>query len=172
MNQIRSRYLVAFVVLCLVVVIPLVVRTFIAPEAPVIEIIGLDGATRSVLQSDLDRLMVLERRGTYQNQFFNWRDEGVYRGVLLSDLLGGAAYETAVVVASDGYRSEIPRDRIEDPEYPMILALSFDGLESPEWADGPRIAVLPEDGDVSNEEYDAVSAGSFWVKNVARIVLE
>ena len=172
MKQIRVSYLIAFVALCLAVVIPVVVRMVAAPEVAVIEIEEADGSLRSITQSDLDGLTKLERRGTYQNQFFNWRDEGVYGGALLSDILGDAEYETAIVIASDGYRCEIPRFRIDDSEFPMILATSFDGLAIPDWSDGPRIAVLPEDGDVSNEEYDAVSAGSFWVKNVARIVLE
>jgi len=31
---------------------------------------------------------------------------------------------------------------------------------------------LPLDGNVSNEEYNALSAGSYWVKNVDRLVLK
>ena len=121
---------------------------------------------------DLEQLPQIERRGTYQNQFFNWKDEGVYRGPRLAVILGDTAYETAVVVAADGYRMGIPRARIENSEQPMVLALAMDGRYAPAWPDGPRIAVLPEDGDISNEEFDAVSAGSYWVKNVARIELE
>ena len=53
----------------------------------------------------------------------------------------------------------------------MILAYAYDGVEVPSWEMGFRIAVLPEDGNVGNEEYGATSAGSFWVMNVEQIVL-
>jgi hypothetical protein len=60
-------------------------------------------------------------------------------------------------------------DRLLDPEYPVVLAFSRDGQEPPAWEDGPQVAVLPQDGGVSNAEYGVDSAGAFWVKNVVRI---
>ena len=76
-----------------------------------------------------------------------------------------------IVIANDGYTIEVERCRVEDPDYPMILAYAYDGVEVPSWEMGFRIAVLPEDGTVSNEEYGVESAGSYWVKNVVRLVL-
>jgi hypothetical protein len=52
-----------------------------------------------------------------------------------------------------------------------VLSYAFDGVPVPTWSDGFRIVVLPLDGRVSNEEAQAVSAGSYWVRNVARIVI-
>jgi hypothetical protein len=124
----------------------------------------------------LDRLKsfpALSRRGTYQNQYGNWRDEGIYTGVRLVDLIGEEAeYERIRVVAEDGYEVQIERWRVEDPGYPIVLAYAFEGQETPAWLDGPRIAVLPEDGTVGNEEYGVDSAGSYWVKSVERIILQ
>jgi len=76
------------------------------------------------------------------------------------------------VAADDGYTVVIERARLEDPDYPVVLAFEMDGVSVPEWEDGYRIAVLPEDGSVSNEEFGVESAGSFWVKNVVRITLQ
>lgn len=67
---------------------------------------------------------------------------------------------------------EFSTDRLYDPDYLVVLAYALGGVEPPAWEDGLRIAVLPEDGDVSNAEYRTDSAGAFWVKNVARIVIE
>jgi hypothetical protein len=92
--------------------------------------------------------------------------------VRLADLIGDADYETIDVVARDGYRVSIERRRVEDPDYPVVLAYAKDGVAVPTWEDGFRIAVLPVDGRVSNEEYDAGSAGSYWVKKANRIVLQ
>jgi hypothetical protein len=169
----RRWYLVAFIALIAAVVTPFIVRLAMHADEPAVEIVSLDGITRKVPLSRMKQMVVLRRGGTYQNQFDNWRDQGTYTGVLLVDLIGSAVdYRSIRVVAADGYELSIERERIEDPDYPMILAYAFDGLEVPTWEIGFRIAVLPEDGDVSNAEYNAVSAGSFWVKNVVRIILQ
>jgi len=171
MKNVRRRYVVGLVLLCVMVVSPLVLRMTLSSEPPILWVVSASGE-RGLTMEDLERLPQIERRGTYQNQFSNWRDEGIYRGPRLAAILGDDAFDTAVIIASDGYRMEIPRVRVEDESHPMIVAITMDGRHPPAWADGPRIAVLPEDGDISNEEYDAVSAGSYWVKNVARIELE
>jgi hypothetical protein len=164
---------VAFIALIAAVVAPFIVRLALHADEPAVEIVSLDGITRKVPLSEMKRMPVLTREGTYQNQFDNWRDQGMYTGVRLTALLGSAGgYRSICVVASDGYELSIERERVEDLNYPMILAYAFDGLEVPTWEIGFRIAVLPEDGDVSNAEYNAVSAGSFWVKNVVRIILQ
>ena len=169
---IRTAYLVGFVALVVAVAAPIVVRWAIAPSGPSIEIVDVHGRVRTVAQKEIERLPRLCRRGSYENQFGNWRDEGEYCGVLLAELIGDEApYESVSVVAEDSYRVEIERWRIDDPAYPVVLAYSFDGLEPPDWPDGYRVAVLPEDGGVSNADYGVESAGSYWVKNVARLVL-
>jgi hypothetical protein len=169
---IRTAYLVGFLALVVAVAAPIVVRWAIAPSGPSIEIVDVDGRVRTVTQQEIERLPRLCRRGSYENQFGNWRDEGEYCGVHLAELIGDdAPYESVSVVAEDGYRVEIERWRIDDPAYPVVLAYSFDGFEPPDWPEGYRIAVLPEDGGVSNADYGVESAGSYWVKNVARLVL-
>lgn len=170
---IRTAYLIGFLALVVAVASPIVVRWAIAPSGPSIEIVGVDGRSRAVTRREIERLPRLCRRGSYENQFGNWRDEGTYCGVLLTELLGAEAdYASLAVIAEDGYRVEIERWRVEDPDYPVVLAFSFDGQFVPDWPDGYRIAVLPADGGVSNAEYGVESAGSFWVKNVARLVLQ
>ncbi|MDD5263752.1 MAG: hypothetical protein PHU43_02845 [Candidatus Bipolaricaulis sp.] len=170
MQNVRRGMLLALVVLTVSVAAPLVVRWALSPTGPAIEVVLPSGATRMVTLATLRRLPTLTRQGEYQNQFGNWRDAGVYSGVRLADLIGDADYETIDVVARDGYRVTIERARIESPDHPVVLAYAKDGVAVPAWEDGFRIAVLPEDGRISNEEYDAVSAGSFWVKNVVSIV--
>ncbi len=172
MQSVRRGMLLGLVVLTVAVAAPLVVRWALAPRGPAIEVVLPSGTTRIVTLGALRRLPGLTRQGEYQNQFGNWRDQGTYSGVRLIDLIEGADYETIDIVAADGYRVSIERRRVEDPDYPVVLAYAKDGVEVPGWEDGFRIAVLPEDGRVSNEEYDAVSAGSYWVKNVARLVVQ
>jgi len=169
MQNVRRGMLLALVVLTVSVAAPLVVRWALSPRGTAIEVVLPSGATRTVTLAALRRLPVVTRQGEYQNQFGNWRDAGTYSGVRLIELIGDAEYETIDVVARDGYRVAIERKRIEDPNYPVVLAYAYDGVEVPDWEDGFRIAVLPEDGRVSNEEYDAVSAGSYWVRNVSSL---
>jgi hypothetical protein len=164
--------LVGLTVLAAVVAAALAIRWALEPRGPVLQIVLLTGEERRVDLSQLRRLPVVSRRGESQNQYGNWRDAGTYTGVLLRDLLGVVAYEDVEVAGADGYRVTIERARVEDEEYPMVLAYAFNGVEVPAWTDGFRIVVLPDDGRVSNEEYEATSAGSYWVKNVNRIVLE
>jgi len=166
-------YLVAFFLLVIAIVTPVLVRIALHPQGPAVEIISSDGHRQTITLSQMKRLPVLKRKGAYQNQFGNWRDEGVYSGVRLTDLIGSDAnYAAICVIASDGYEIEIEQHRIEDPDYPMILAYALNGVEVPSWEPGFRIAVLPEDGAVSNEEYGVSSAGSYWVSNVTKITLK
>ncbi|MDD5219479.1 MAG: hypothetical protein PHV11_02780 [Candidatus Bipolaricaulis sp.] len=171
MQDVRRGMLVGLVLLTLAVVAPLVVRWALSPRGPAVEIELPSGATRTVPLSALRRFPTLTRQGEYQNQFGNWRDAGTYSGVRLSDLFAGVDYEAVEVVAEDGYRLSIERARVENPDYPIVLAYAKDGVAVPEWEDGLRIAVLPVDGRVSNDEYSAVSAGGYWVKNVARLIV-
>lgn len=168
----RPGYLIGFAALILAVVIPIVVQWSSAPIGASITLVAADGRERQISGREIEAMPRLCRRGSYENQFGNWRDEGEYCGVLLGEVIGSeAAYASVRVVAEDGYSVEIDRQRIEDADYPVVLAISFDGQAVPGWVDGYRIAVLPEDGGVSNADYRTDSAGSYWIKNVVRIVL-
>lgn len=171
-RRIRPACLIGFVVLIVAVVLPLAVRWAMDAGGPAVEIVDAAGRTRTVDLREMRALPELCRQGSYENQFGNWRDEGRYCGVLVSELLGAdAEYGAVSVVAQDGYRIDIERERIEDPAYPLVLAFSFEGRFVPDWSDGYRIAVLPPDGGVSNADYGVESAGSYWVKNVVRLAL-
>lgn len=172
-HRIRPAYLIGFLALIGAVVVPIVVRWAVVPSGPAIEIVDASGRGRTVTLREIESLPRLCRHGSYENQFGNWRDEGTYCGALLAGLVDGVAdYASILVVAEDGYRVEIERWRVEDPDYPVVLAFSFEGRSVPEWTDGYRIAVLPSDGGVSNADYGVESAGSYWVRNVVRLVLQ
>jgi len=169
---VRWLYRAGWAVLVLWIVVAAFLRIGPTETGPTITIVVLDGSERTVSLAEMKDLPQLSRHGIYQNQYDNWRDEGLYTGVRLADLIDRDAVYTSIrVVAKDGYQIVIERARVEDDAFPMILAYAFDGEEVPDWSDGPRIAVLPETGRVSNEAYGVVSAGSYWVKNVVRILL-
>ena len=161
----------AFVLLIAASVTPLIVQSLRSDTGPFIEIVDSSGVVRTISLSAMKTMAVLTHEGSYQNQYGNWRDEGDYSGVLLIDLLGNVSYGTIDVVADDGYRVTIDRSRVEDVDYPMILAYRMDDAEVPDWTDGFRIAVLPEDGGVSNADYGVESAGGYWVKRVVQLIL-
>ena len=161
-----------FVLLIAACLAPLVVRSLIPDGGPSIEIVDPSGDVRRITLTDMKKKMLLIREGNYQNQYGNWGGQGTYSGVLLTDLIGDHVYTSLEVVAEDGYRMTIDRGRVEDSEYPMVLAFRMNGVEVPDWEDGFLIAVLPEDGGVSNADYRVESAGSYWVKQVSRLVLQ
>lgn len=161
-----------FVLLIAACVAPFVVRNLIPEAGPSIQIVEPSSAVRTIALSEMKKMPLLTREGKYQNQYGNWSNQGTYSGVLLTDLIGDHVYTSLDVVAEDGYRMTIERWRVENSEYPMILALRMDGIEVPDWEDGFLIAVLPEDGGVSNDDYDVESAGSYWVKQVSRLVFQ
>jgi len=162
----------AFVLLIAACVTPLAVRSLLPETGPFIHVEAADGVVRMITLSEMKKMPVLTREGSYQNQYDNWQDQGAYSGVLLTDLIGNHAHVTMDVVAEDGYRVTIDRGRIEDSDYPMVLSFRMNGDEVPGWEDGFRIAVLPEDGGVSNADYGVESAGSYWVKRVSRLILK
>ena len=174
MNGARWRRvcLLSFIVLALAIVAAALIREVGGRRGPTVLVDSGTDRTRTVNLGQMKALPILSRSGCYENQLGNWRDAGVYAGVRLSDLLGeGVDYVSLLVTAKDGYALELERERVEDQEYPIVLAYAFNGVEVPAWQDGFRLAVLPEDGSVSNAEYRAPSAGAFWVKNVVRITV-
>jgi len=163
---------ISFVVLVGACIVPLVVRSLLQQDGPSIQVEMADGSVRAITLFQMKELPFLTRDGSYQNQYGNWRDHGTYSGVLLSDLVQDHDYSSLEAVAEDGYRVTIARSRVEDSDYPMVLAFRMDGVDVPDWSDGFRIAVLPEDGGVSNVDYEAESAGSYWVSHVIRLILQ
>ena len=161
----------AFVLLILACVTPLVVRSLRSNSGPILKLVDVSGDIRTVSLAEMKTMSVLTRAGSYQNQYGNWRDDGIYSGVLLMDLIGEAAYAAIEIVADDGYRVTVERRRVQDVDYPMVLAFSMDGVELPLWEEGFRVAILPEDGGVSNDDYGVDSAGSYWVMRVSRLIL-
>jgi len=160
----------AFVLLIAACITPLVVQSLSSEPEPFIEIVDA-GGIRTIALSEMKTMSVLTRSGSYQNQYGNWRDDGIYSGVLLMDLIGEVVYTMIDVVADDGYRVTIEGSRVQDVDYPMVLAFRMDEVDVPEWEDGFRIAILPEDGSVSNDEYGVESAGSYWVMRVRQLIL-
>jgi len=163
---------VAFAVLIAACIAPLVIRSLRPEGGPSIQIVTASGAVRTITLSEMKKMPVRTGEGGYQNQYGNWHDQGTYSGVLLTDLIEDHRYATLEVVAEDGYRMTVERWRVEDSEYLMLLAFRMDEIEVPDWEDGFRIAVLPEDGGVSNADYGVESAGSYWVKRVSRLILQ
>jgi len=172
-RSIRWGYLVIWVGVIALVVLVAFLRRPGEGVGPSILLVLPDQSIRTFDLSAIARMPSITREGEYQNQYGNWRDAGVYTGVVLVDLIGSDVdYRTTRVIAEDGFTATIDRGRVESTRFPMVLAYEMDGIRVPAWSDGYRIAVLPEGGRISNAEYDATSAGSYWVKNVVRIELQ
>jgi hypothetical protein len=161
----------AFIVLALACIAPFAIRSLLTSPGPSVRVVMPDGDARTITLSDMKRLPVLTREGMAQNQYGLWRDQGLYSGTALTNLTAGIDFASIDVVAADGYRVTLEAWRVEDPEYPVVLAFGMDGIDVPEWEDGFRLVVLPVDGDVSNAEYGVESAGSYWVKRVVELVV-
>ena len=168
---IRRGPLAAFALLTVAVVAGFVLRRALAPRIPGIEIVDLRGEVRFITLREIRSHDGIERRGSYQNQFGNWGGDAVYSGVRLRDLLPEGP-EGVAVIAADGYEVRFTIEQVSDDAYPVALVLCVDGICMPDLDEGFRIAVLPEDGGVSNQEYGVDSAGSYWVRDVVRLQLE
>lgn len=140
---------------------------------------------------ELDRLAVLEKELSFQNQLGNFAGKGLYRGVPVTTLIeqagGMEPDETLMVYALDGYAQAFAYGNVypescgwEERQGTMALAVEFNGLPVPEWQDGYRIAFFPEDGVYDNEDCALTSAGGQgwhlyesaggrWVKTVVRL---
>ncbi len=146
--------------------------------------------TEDVSMNDLEDMTYIEGVSEYQNRFNNWRGLGTYGGVPLDelvDLVGGMEPgDFMTVIASDGYTQNLSYSQVYaegdclEIQGRAILAYKYNGTQVPDWADGPCIAVLPDDEAFSNDDFNATtssapefasstSAGSIWVKNVERI---
>ncbi|TFF86996.1 hypothetical protein EU519_00065 [Candidatus Thorarchaeota archaeon] len=139
---------------------------------------------------DLMGLPAIEGFSSFQNQLDNWRGQGVYIGVKISDLLalvGGMMPENTLrVIANDGYSQDFcygnvfPNESWYQLQGEMALAYSYNGTTVPDWSSGLRVIMLPPDGQYSNDDclqtsapgmgcQVYVSAGSRWVRYAQRI---
>lgn len=139
---------------------------------------------------DLLRLNLTEGFSSFQNERLNWGGQGTYRGVTIShlvELVGGIGPNDIVrVTALDGFTQDFcygnlyPNTSWFDLQGHMILAFEFNGDRVPDWRDGMRIAMLPEDSAYSNEDCLQTSApgmgcdtypsaGARWVRSVSKI---
>lgn len=149
--------------------------------------------TVNVSISDLLSMSTVEGNSSYQNQLGNFADTGNYKGVLVRDLVylvgGMSENNTLTIEASDsyiqeyGYRNVYTNETYQQVQGDMILAIEYKGLKVPAWPDGPRIAMLPEDGIYNNSNCKTTSypnqgyntypsAGARWIKNVVKITVE
>jgi DMSO/TMAO reductase YedYZ molybdopterin-dependent catalytic subunit len=149
-------------------------------------------SARNYTLSELKEMTYLEQESSFQNSFGNWRGNGTYRGVQLSSLadeVGGmAAGDIMTIEASDGYAQNLSYYQVyPDASYQaiqgrIVLAYMFNSSLVPDWADGPMIAVLAPDHAFSNVDLNqtvdrdpefagTTSAGSIWVKNVAKMTI-
>lgn len=141
---------------------------------------------------DILSMTLVEDYSSFQNKFGNWRGQGIYKGVRVSDLLGlvdGISQDDNVTIYStDGYNQTYCYNNVYNAwsntslQGEMILAYSYNGTMMLEWENGPMIVFLPPDGAYSNQDcldtscpeqgcHIYPSAGSRWVKNVTKIVV-
>ena len=160
-------------------------------SSPSVEVSGKWGNITLQLE-DLKQMNWVEAYSAFQNFYGNWRGQGTYRGVAVSDVIGlvGGMEPTDIIVveALDGYTQAFCQSNVypdtswHDAQGLMILAFMFNGTSVPEWSDGFRMAFLPPDGAYSNDDclYTSclgqgcslyLSGGSRWISNVARIVV-
>ncbi|TFG31811.1 hypothetical protein EU527_11520 [Candidatus Thorarchaeota archaeon] len=156
-------------------------------EAPSIsrDRVVIRGAVEDITFSleDLSQLPSIQGYSSFQNQYDNWRGQGVYIGILLSnlvELVGGMSTTDKLVVKSyDGYSQEFRHSNIYpnaswvEIQGPIILAYAYNDTFVLDWADGMRIVMLPPDGAYSNDDAiettesgNVSSAGARWVRFV------
>lgn len=150
----------------------------------------------TVVSLSLASLSTVQGTVAYQGPVFdaanpNWKDPRTYVGVLLSDLVarvGGVKTGDVVsVIASDGYRKDLPAAVLlgETPAGRPILAIGEIGADPATWANGAMLVFLAPDERFSNDDMLASfgptlahyysgttpSTTGFLVKNVAYLVV-
>ncbi len=163
-------------------------------EPPVIERdhVVIRGLGEAVVLSveDLAQMRGIAGPSSFQNQYGNWRGQGVYSGVKVSDLLelvGGMTTDDLLrVSAFDGFEqcfsfwNVYPNESWRMLQGDMVLAFEFNDTVVPVWSEGPRLVMLAPDGAYSNDDCMATSAprlgyhaypsaGAQWVRNVVLI---
>ena len=152
------------------------------------DVVAVRGAVEDVTLSldDLLLMDVITGYSSFQNQYDNWRGQGIYTGIAVSeliDLVGGMNINDTLVVRSfDGYAQEFsysnvyPNATWAEIQGPMVLAYSYNATSILDWADGMRLVMIPTDGAYSNADAnqtsqfgEVISAGALWVKFVSVI---
>ena len=171
---------------CEIEVVPIEVQ----PSPLQLVVKGKTGGILTLGLDDLANMDTVEGDGKFQNFYGNWKQQGVYQGVLISDLValvgGMGEGDELVIVGMDGYQERYSYSNVYpdggwyEREGDMVLAYSFDGELVPGWGGGYRVAFLPLDGGYSNDDCAATSAegqgwnlyesaGARWVRNVVLI---
>jgi len=160
-----------------------------APDGGVVEVLGRSGERAALDAAGLGALAALEGTWSFEDRLDNIEGTGLYRCVpvaTLVGLVGGMGPgDTLVVLARDGYRQTYSHSNVfpdaswRQAQGDMALAVSLDGARAPGWEAGPRLIFTPADGLHSNADAEATtdgafradpfSAGSRWVREVARI---
>ncbi|TXT56804.1 MAG: 3',5'-cyclic adenosine monophosphate phosphodiesterase CpdA (modular protein) [Candidatus Thorarchaeota archaeon] len=160
-----------------------------APSFPndILVVRGLDeDVTLNI--DDLFQLPQMTSYSTFQNQFGNWRGYGEYVGVKFStllDLVGGITPDMQIrVTAHDGfqqyfsYSNVFPNESWYSLQGDMVLAYQYNGTKVPDWSDGFRVVMMPDDEAYSNTDCALTSspgmgyhiypsAGARWVRFVS-----
>jgi len=168
------------------------VEVEVPPVPCQVELMGRNGMSVILGLHDLERLSTVERIGQFENIYGNFRGFGLYRGVLvgyLLDLVGGMEEgDTLLVEAADGveqsygYGNVYPNASWYERQGYFVLAIACNGSLPPQWADGPRLVFLPEDGCYDNSDCQATSyprqgynvypsAGARWLRWVIRLTV-
>ena len=124
-----------------------------------------------------------------QNKYDNWRGEGNYTGVLISDLVdmvgGMEPGDSLTVESSDGWSNTYSYYNVYNAwadtsiQGDMVLAYEYEGDLVPTYEDGLKIVMLPDDEEYSNADMlnsttldmGASSAGSLWAKYVSTMTV-
>ncbi|MFO7991386.1 MAG: hypothetical protein R6U61_03710 [Thermoplasmata archaeon] len=181
----KMKMLAVGIVAVILVAVPLLYLTMNSQDDSNGELVSVAGEEMTL--KDLEDMDTVSGTSTYQNRFNNWDEEADYEGVPLNELAPDMEEgDILQVTASDGYSQKFSYDQVNPTgekaalQGDIILAYSYNGDKVPEWEDGPCIAVLPEDGEFSNDDLNTTrsitsdfnrqsSAGSLWVKNVKKI---
>jgi hypothetical protein len=172
---------------------------FIELESPIIQhdSVLIVGTNEHVILSIDDLLLMenIEDYSSFQNQFGNWGGQGTYKGVKIASLIELVedmnTTSTIRVVAGDGFEQNYcywnvyPNASWYEVQGDMILAFSYNNTRVPDWGDGFRLVMLPQDGGYSNTDcittsaprmgcHLYASAGARWVRwvNLIEVIHE
>ena len=155
-----------------------------------ITLTGRDGESVDMSFEDLLSLPQETGYSSFENYYGNIGGEGDYSGVAVESLLtfvgGMDEGDLLRVTAADGYSQDFgylnvyPEESWLEMQGIMIIALSMDSIDTPDWGEGPKLLMLAPDGLYSNSDCEATSyddqgyavypsAGARWVKNVMTI---
>ena len=137
--------------------------------------------------NDLAQFPKIEGYSSYENRDGIWKGYGYYIGVNLITLINevGGMNEQGYLTfeAEDGYSINIsyaniyPNETIYSYQGSCVLAYSYNSTYPLDWDEGYRLIFLPEDEGFSNEDLvnstnlQGESAGSLWVQNVIKIIV-